>query len=879
MPGRVALPDSLTRLFALAESAYEKYRLGEGDLEAANESVTAFVTQLEQFRLENPRSRLDLAFSGRYDVYESAVDIAYSLGQELEAFEYAERARARSLLDQTLNKARLRFRMGADTRLLQEEAELSRKVDAFTRRWNERVLLGAGIGSGATPYVSNPAPDEVKLEAELRYARADLLRVRQLIRERDPAFAALRGITPASLADTQTLLDRETALIAYCLLEERLILFIVTQKDFWTEHVDLPRRELSLRISRLREMIESMRGQTRDIVLVEGPPVLGKPLDDDLHLLATELYDILVGPAEPHIRRKSRLAIVPHGDLHLLPFNALRSQRGYLVREFAIWYSPSISLLDLCYQRQRRSRGRLFAVGNPRLGHPKWDLPFAEQEVLAIAPLFDAQIRTGAQATLGELRAEWGQTDLLHLACHAEWDARQPEFSALLLSPAAADTGRLEVQELLTLDHDLPLGQVTLSACQTSMVAGNDVTGLATGFLYAGAPAVVASLWRVDDGSTSDLMVNFYHALATRNRAAALQSAQLDLLRSEAYRHPYFWAPFRLMGNSLRLDSAKTHTASAFHSMHLWTYRPESGGLVRPTLRGSLIFATWTQPEGRLIPQRAVYAISLKQKGIQWRRDISGWPRTFCYVPGLVHVEAGSRVFALRESDGDIVWEHKMGSSLTQSLLFDGKFLFAGGNSASVYALDPETGKIHWQHELPRDGSGGFALGGGLVFVGCNNHSVYALKAANGFRMWRSDLGMGEWPRGHSWLLGDKLETEIGTFDVKTGNWDAGARLKDLSLERGRVPAQLLDRLLVSVDVTLQNAHVLRTADLLFVIEIEQDSARLHMFDAGGVSLLRRYDLPARGATGMSCDGEMLVVGDGNGALHCFSLARTRPGA
>ena len=92
---------------------------------------------------------------------------------------------------------------------------------------------------------------------------------------------------------------------------------------------------------------------------------------------------------------------------------------------------------------------------------------------------------------------------------------------------------------------------VTLSACETGVSAlapGNDLVGLARGFLLAGAPALLVSLWMVDDAATADLMTSFYRALLTGIRpAAALRRAQCELLATHP--HPFFWAPFTLIGD------------------------------------------------------------------------------------------------------------------------------------------------------------------------------------------------------------------------------------------------------------------------------------------------------------------------------------------
>ena len=519
-------------------------------------------------------------------------------------------------------------------------------------------------------------------------------------------------------------------------------------------------------------------------------------------------------------------------------------------------------------------------MGNPKLDNPSLELPFAEQEVRVIATLFETEALTNEEATLATLRQQWEQADILHLACHAQWDARQPEFSALLLAPGPQDSGRLEVQELFALDHDLSLSQVTLSACQTSLGAGSDVTGLATGFLYAGAPAVIASLWRVDDISTSELMAQFYHELTKKDRAAALRCAQLSLLRLPARSHPYFWAAFNLIGSPLRLESDRVHTASAFQFMHLWTYRSPTGFLSYPSIRDTMLLAIWWDSADNNYAKTAVYAISFADKRLCWKQEIPSLSESFCWVPGLVHVNAVSKVCALRASDGEIVWEHATGANLTQTMHFDGKLLYMGGCSRSVYAVRPETGEIEWEHQLPRPGSGGFAVGNGCVFVGCNDHFVYALSATTGRLLWRCDLGWREWETGLAWVRNGLLETEIGTFEVASGEWNVKARIEKKILQQNRVPKEMLDRLprrqyLIFDDVALF------LFDDLFLLTNPHDwnwreSPYFSVLDMCSGKLLRRYKLPSTGVSSVSYEGKLVVIGDKAGALHCFLVNRAR---
>jgi CHAT domain-containing protein len=138
----------------------------------------------------------------------------------------------------------------------------------------------------------------------------------------------------------------------------------------------------------------------------------------------------------------------------------------------------------------------------------------------------------------------------LHFATHGEFRADKPLDSALLLSPGNGDDGQLTVSRLysMRLESDL----VTLSACETGLgkvASGEDVVGLTRGFLYAGAATIVASLWKVDDLATAELMRAFYGNLARMDKLEALRQAQLETRKRLPA--PFFWAPFQLIGNPL----------------------------------------------------------------------------------------------------------------------------------------------------------------------------------------------------------------------------------------------------------------------------------------------------------------------------------------
>ena len=719
--------------------------------------------------------------------------------------------------------------------LLRREATARRRVTTLTLARTSAAAGDAG-----------DAGDEA-----LRLARAELLEIQRTIRSQDPAYAAVRGVAPADLEDAAALLDDETAAVAYGVTEERVLVFVITAYRFWSAHDNTTRADLTSLVEQYRSHMDRFGARSRDIVAELEHPVVDGELEG-VRSLASRLYDILVRPVAEHLAGKRRLVLIPHDCLHNLPFQALFDGEQHLLERYTLSYAPSISLWDLCSQRQRQSRGRVIILGNPDLGDPKLDLPFAEEEAIAIASLFRTRAEVGAKATLSVLERGWARADLIHLACHAEWNRAQPEFSALLLSPSEGKSGRLEVHELFGLSEELPLSQVTLSACQTALGAGRDLTGLTAGFIYAGSPAVVASLWRVDDFSTGALMTAFYSNLESSDRASALREAQLELLRSREHSHPYFWAPFILTGVGSRIDAEPVQRPSAFHFTRRWTFRAHDGYLIRPSDGPEVVLATWLEREDWPGREQAIWAISKAERKLLWRHEVSRAATAFQFVAGLAHINGVSATQALRIADGAPVWERETETSLTQSLRFSGGLLYTGGHAQVVRALDPATGATAWEARLPRPGSGGFAVGGGRVFAGSNDHFVYAFDARDGRRLWRQELGWTDWSSGPAWVGKSLLHTSVGTFDVTTGHHDRDARISEVRVSDEALDLTSIDDIPPGHELDLAQIDLRVDSDATFVSEPGDRASHLLLFDSATGRLLRRFRVGRRRLTGIS---------------------------
>jgi CHAT domain-containing protein/Tfp pilus assembly protein PilF len=313
--------------------------------------------------------------------------------------------------------------------------------------------------------------------------------------------------------------------------------------------------------------LESLVQRFRDL--------LGNPVQDDsqtLQQVARELYKLLITRTEELLKPNSYLCIVPDSFLGYVPFAALVSPDtgNYFVEERVFGFAPSATIFVESTQDARRKAKtepeKMMAVGNPAFDLTRFrDLPSAAEEVANIKQFYTAPLGLcGEDATESRVKAEMKRADVIELATHYVADRQSPLKSGLLLASKARDSqstedGYLRASEIY--EMKLPRTRlVVLSACQTAIeraYRGEGAIGIARPFLKVRVPLVVASLWAVDSGSTSQLMTRLH-----RNRtqatgvstAEALCGAQREMLNgpNENWRHPYYWAPFALIGGYAR---------------------------------------------------------------------------------------------------------------------------------------------------------------------------------------------------------------------------------------------------------------------------------------------------------------------------------------
>jgi CHAT domain-containing protein len=234
--------------------------------------------------------------------------------------------------------------------------------------------------------------------------------------------------------------------------------------------------------------------------------------------------------------------IVPHDILHAVPFHALLDGDRYLIDDFTVSYAPSASIYRLCRSKPDAPSGRSLLMGLPDDA-----APCIADEIEAIAGILpQPRVFLGADATAEQLRTHGPASQFVHIATHGLFRRDNPMFSSIRLGG-----GPLCVYDLYELRLSAEL--VTLSGCSTGLnvaVGGDELLGLVRGLLYAGARAVLLTLWDAYDRSTADFMQAFYgHRRAGLDKARAAQKAMQET--RERYRHPFYWAPFTLIGDVL----------------------------------------------------------------------------------------------------------------------------------------------------------------------------------------------------------------------------------------------------------------------------------------------------------------------------------------
>ncbi|HQR35585.1 MAG TPA: CHAT domain-containing protein [Blastocatellia bacterium] len=561
----------------------------------AESAMTASLAVIESVReqLVNPTQRA--SFNSLYqatpsvylDMLMQATDSAQE-ERQLKALQLVERTRARSLLAM-LSEARLDLRRDVDNHLLEKERAARARLN---RKSAEKNTL---VNSKHTPSQVKAMDDEiVTLTNELNFIENE-------IRTTSSRYASLTLASPLTTSEIQQFLDSQTVLLEYAFGEKGAYLWAITPTAIQSyrlapqAEIQTAARELYRALAQSQQNAEAWQTEANKLSRYLLAPIAqelksawrGKRFlivaPEALQYLPFGVLPIPQAetkqPASPAVALLERHEIVALPSASVLTMlRKMATERSPARQSVAVIADPIFSADDArvktsLMRRQRQSpitetnetpsdRASFQLAVRSVTGDDRASLqrlPFSRDEaeaITAVAPVGGVMKALDFQASRATaLSDQLAQYRIVHFATHGLLDSSHPELSGLALSlvdeSGNPQDGYLRLNEIYNLKLNADL--VVLSACQTGIgkeVKGEGLVGLTRGFMYAGTPRVVASLWQVNDAATAELMKRFYRGMLKEKLrpAAALRQAQLELMKKPAWRAPYYWSAFVLQG-------------------------------------------------------------------------------------------------------------------------------------------------------------------------------------------------------------------------------------------------------------------------------------------------------------------------------------------
>lgn len=560
----------LSSLKLKADVLLKKYQQnGKGVfLEHAFSTLEVAVNVIENIRLEylSEESKLYLAQNEK-DTYYSIIQIALLLFEKTNkelfkemAFVYTEKSKSAILL-YAIRGAKAREFGGIPQELLQEEKEIKQDLSTYREfLFSEKKLEN---------------PDPIKLQLYQNYVFKLTNRYDSVILVFEKGFPEYYALKYDSriidYEDVRETLKRNEALIEYSISDTSLISFLITRDKFIVKNESID-STFWLTVNDLQASL--MNSDFSNSIMQEYTSMLKN---------SNKLYKYLIEPFEDYIEKK-QLTIIPDGALAYLPFEILLSKipdiqkldyhtLPYLLKSNPINYSYSAALLLNEKAVGRFSRAKLLAFApkyqntsilNDKSGKFRRTefeglnpLPFSKQEVETIKEITKAKVLIDDEATETEFKELAPHFDILHMAMHTIIDNDSPMYSKLAFTGSEMDTlndGFLNINELYNLQLNAQLA--VLSSCNSGsgkLQKGEGIMSIARGFMYAGCPSVVMTLWEVEDKSGSEIMEKFYRYLKKGySKNLALRNAKLEFLEEANLlkSHPYFWSAYISLGDN-----------------------------------------------------------------------------------------------------------------------------------------------------------------------------------------------------------------------------------------------------------------------------------------------------------------------------------------
>jgi tetratricopeptide (TPR) repeat protein len=515
-----------------------------GELAEATSFCRQAIDILESIRERFQKDSHRIIFAGSTSPpYAFMVQTLLALSKPDEAFEYVERNKSRALLD-LLHVPFKTFLAGCKdpgaiewqrlSALLDEIGEIHCALENMHdpeagndfpgRDENQRDNLNI------TPFLERLAG----LEHEVTVAFSGLAKI-------DPETASLLKVIPSTAPEAKEYLDENTGILSLYQTESTLHLFLLGY-DCVTNISDV-----ALDGNQAAGVVSEILNGIFDTKML---PVRSHDFHRQVHQPLSRLYDILIRPIRTALSRYKRIIISPHFFWHYFPFHALldKTTGEYLCDQIEVGYCPSASILKQCRSKVKTGRERALILSRGRD-----DLPYLQEESLRVAAAFGQCGTVYHEHEANLSRSESGdEFDVIHLACHGFFNDRQPLLSGFDLPPGPTQHRQTFVGDLFRARLNCSL--VTVSSCESGLsqfTQADELVGLSRAILHAGAASTMLSLWKVADASTCLFMENFYldYVQDKHSKTRSHQLAMQFIKSNNEYAHPYYWAPFVVIGD------------------------------------------------------------------------------------------------------------------------------------------------------------------------------------------------------------------------------------------------------------------------------------------------------------------------------------------
>ena len=479
--------------------------------------------------LEGLREKLTSAemkrgfFENKLLAYDLTIEVLWDLGRFEEAFNYTERARARSFLD-ILGGTILKVK-DEDKEMVNRLQDLETRIVSLQEK--ERQERAKPVEEQNTAYLE-------ELQKILEKLQQSYLQVKEDLNYYSPEVASLVTINPLTLDKVKTVLGEEIIFLDYYITGDRILVWVVEQEGIKTKEISIKDINLNKKVEEARKAFTDAKGEY------------------DYQKICEELYRILFTPVKTLIGNKTTIGIIPHRSLFYLPFQALKGEDGFLVDQYNLFYVPSASVYSYCLGKNRGNQESYLGFGNPSFeGKDLPSLPLSAEEVKIAAQNFPYNdVFIDKEATETKFKEICSNFDVIHLSTHGLADDQRPLYSMICLAKDEKNNGEVRAYEVFSLD--LKANLVALGACETGLgklSEAEGLIGLVRSFLYAGTPTVIASLWSVYDRPTMELFINFfkYWKKEGMTKVEALGRAQREL--AQEYGLPVAWAGFIMIGD------------------------------------------------------------------------------------------------------------------------------------------------------------------------------------------------------------------------------------------------------------------------------------------------------------------------------------------